>query len=356
MKISVISAKDLDAALITEWDRIQRAQENLASPYYRPEFTQMVAGYGQDVRVAILEGEGKIRGFFPYQMDAWGRLDPVAGKLNDYHGIVGEPEQEVDIAALLKACGARYLGFNHMPLSQKAFAPYVRFQHGSPVLDVQGGWDSYVKRLSVAQNKVVPGIVGAVRKSAARLEREHGQLRFETGIVDSGVLEILMTLKSEQRARTVGSTGDPFAVPWIRQMMFDLVARRDEKFGGELCALYAGDRLIACHLGLKSLSTLHSWFPVYVQDLANYQPGLTMYLELAKASGAAGIHVIDMGRGAQSYKLRMATRTVPMGEGAVSRPQVLSTAVMSAKRLKFQLKNHPRIASLRELIAARRTA
>ncbi len=338
MKISVISAQELDASLTAKWVTLQQADDTLRSPYYRPEFTQLIAGYGNDVRVAVIESDGAVQGFFPHQLDTWRRLIPVAGKLNDYHGMVAARDFDMDGSELLKACGANYFRFNHMPVTQRVFAPYVRFDHVSPVLDLQGGWAAYVQRLAEVQNKSTPGIITSVKKSSNRIERDLGPLRFEMHASDTRIIDTLMQLKTEQRARTVGLAGDPFAVPWVRQMMFDLVERRQTDFRGDLCALYAGDTMVACHLGLRSHTTLHGWFSIYRPEHAYYQPALIMYLKLAQASADDGLALFDMGRGTQDYKLRLCTRMIPMGEGALSRPQLLGDGLMAAKRAKAQLK------------------
>jgi CelD/BcsL family acetyltransferase involved in cellulose biosynthesis len=237
-----------------------------------------------------------------------------------------------------------------MPMSQRVFAPCVRFGHVSPVLDLQGGWDAYVKRLATVQNKSTPGIITSVKKSSTRIERDLGPLRFEMHAADTRIIETLMKLKTEQRARTVGLAGDPFAHPWVRQMMFDIVEHKQVDFGGDLCALYAGDTMVACHLGLRSRTTLHGWFSIYRPEHAYYQPALIMYLKLAQASADDGLELFDMGRGTQDYKLRLCTRMIPMGEGALSRPQFFGDGLMRAKRIKAQLRADPRVASLRRLL------
>jgi CelD/BcsL family acetyltransferase involved in cellulose biosynthesis len=343
MKVSLIAAKDLDASLVAKWNAIQSTDETLRSPYYRPEFTQLVAKCGQNVKVAILESDGAVRGFFPHHLTSWGRLVPVAGMLNDYHGIVGEASLEVEAGALLKACGAYYFRFNHMPMTQNAFLPYVRFSQVSPVMELRGGWDAYVKKLSVVQNKMTPGIVTSVKKSSNRIERDLGPLRFEMHESSTVVLETLMRLKTEQRARTVGLSDDPFAIPWVRKMMFTGLASATSDFGCTLCALYAGDTMVACHLGLRSRSTLHGWFSIYDPVHAYYQPALILFLKIAQSGFADGIEIFDMGRGTQDYKMRFCTNSVPLGEGVVARPQLLGNGLMIAKKLKIEIKLNKQI-------------
>src|SRR4051794_12390922 len=70
------------------WDRLQRQQPDFESPYFRPEFTQAVAGVRQDVEIAVLQQDGKAVGFFPFQRSSLNLGKPVGGKLNDFHGVL----------------------------------------------------------------------------------------------------------------------------------------------------------------------------------------------------------------------------------------------------------------------------
>lgn len=353
MRISLIAVHELDAGALQRWRAIQDGNPALSSPYYCAEFTQAVGAAGQSVRVAVIESGGQVLGYFPHERDAWGVLRPVGRGLNDYHGIIGVPELVVDPQALLAACGGRYYGFNHMPLSQGSFAAHVRVAHASPVMDLTDGWEAYVQRLARAQNKSTPGILSAIRYSSKRLEKALGPLRFERYTTDASVLETVMRLKSEQRARTVGSVGDPFALPWVQRLLPALAARTSTAFRGESCALYAGDTLVACHFGLRAQAVLHYWFPVYEPAHAAFQPGLIMLKLLAEQGLAHGLALIDLGRGTQDYKMRFCTSQVALGEGAVSRPMLLAAAHMQSLQLKKQLKADPRVQRWRAWWRAR---
>ena len=353
MKISVIPATELDAALIEKWKVIQTGNSALQSPYYCPEFTQSVSQCGRDVKIAVMESAGGVSGFFPYEHDRRCQLQPVGGGLNDYHGAITALGLDWSPLQLLKAAGRRYFAFNHMPMSQAVFLPHIRFPHVSPVMELQGGWKQYGQRLAIAQNKSTPGIFAAVRYSTKRIEREVGPLRFEIRERNPAVLEAVMRLKAEQRVR-MGSDGeDPFTQPWIRELLSNFFDRQDVSFRGSLCALYAGDKLVACHFGLQALGTLHYWFPVYETAYATYQPGLIMLMRLAEQGSQEGLDLIDLGRGLQDYKTRFCTKSVALGEGAVSRPPALASAVMAAQQIKGKIKSNPQVQRLRAWVAQR---
>ncbi len=353
MKISVIAAQELGASLVETWQLIQGNDTALRSPYYSPEFTQLVAAAGRAVKVAVIESQGGVQGFFPYEKDSWGRLKPVGQGLNDYHGLIANPGLDIDVASLLRACGGTYFGFNHMPLTQVVFTPFICFNSASPVMTLTGGWDAYVQRLCEAQNTRSPGILTTIRQSMTRLARDKGQLRFEMHEGSVQVLEVLMRLKSEQWARTVGAANDPFAVPWIRQLMERALSTQGSGFRGALSTLYAGDKLVSSHFGLRAGATLHSWFPVYDLAYAYYQPGLILLKNIAEQGAREGLTEIDLGRGTAGYKMRFKTDLIPLGEGAVSRPAILATAAMTAKWAKASLAADPRVIRLRQWTASR---
>src|SRR5207344_1830917 len=73
---------------IAAWDELQRGHAAFESPYFRPEFTQAVAAVRDDVEVAVIDQDGRVAGFFPFQRSSLNLGKPVAGKLNDFHGLL----------------------------------------------------------------------------------------------------------------------------------------------------------------------------------------------------------------------------------------------------------------------------
>lgn len=347
MKVSVISVQELDPALIARWREIQASDNTLRSPFYSFGFTRLVARSGQQVRVAVIESEGGVSGFFPHQSGRFGTLQPVGGRFNDYHGLIAAPHLALTAPALLKACKGRYLGFNHMPLTQTVFAPFAGLESVSPILELSGGWNAYLQRLCLAQGTQSPGILSTLRASLKRIERDLGPVRFEMREKNQTLLNTLMRMKSEQSIRTKSSAGDPFSAGWVRHLLANGLDREDHDCGASLSSLYAGDTLLALHYGIESGDTLHSWFPVFDPAYAYYQPGLVLLKKIIETSCDDGLTLIDLGRGTASYKMRFKTSLVRLGEGAVSRPAVMAQAVMTQKMLKIRVKSNPLVGELR---------
>ena len=193
MNVTVIRANELTADLMREWDRIQRASPELASPYFRPEFTAAVAIVRGDVRLAVLREGERIVGFFPFQRNWLGIGKPVGGALSDYHGVIIEPGIELNVRSLLRACGLVVWDFNHLVASQTMFAPYRRTADESPYMDLSRGYDAYMTERREAGTRE---ITEASRKRR-KLEREVGPVRFVAEGADPHVLADLARWKSQ---------------------------------------------------------------------------------------------------------------------------------------------------------------
>lgn len=92
---------------------------------------------------------------------------------------------------------------------------------------------------------------------------------------------------------------------------------------------------------LRSFGTLHSWFPGYDREFSNYSPGSLLLYEMARLGAAAGITKIDLGKGAERYKLAFANGRPLLAEGAVRRSRVSRRVDASWRSLRTWLKTGP---------------
>lgn len=335
-KISIIDCRDLDDDLARAWQSLALTRPDLGSPFYQPGYARIIARHNPPLRLALIEQQGRLCGVFPFHRDRWGRLHPVGYRLNDYHGLVMRQGAEIEALPLLQACEARYFAFDHMPLTQTAFAPYSSLETHSPVMEVAGGIDAYRSRLSARSAKGSAGIFQSVGNARRRLERQVGPVRLEMACQDPRAYQRLLDLKSRQFISTTGS--NPLALPWVRGVLDDVFACDEGVFGGMLSVLYAGDRMVALHLGMRHAGQCHIWFITYDTEFAAYSPGLVLLMGMAEAAQAHGFSLLDLGRGSQSYKARFQTSSIALCEGAVSRPQCLAQAVMANAARKRWLK------------------
>jgi CelD/BcsL family acetyltransferase involved in cellulose biosynthesis len=86
--------------------------------------------------------------------------------------------------------------------------------------------------------------------------------------------------------------------------------------------LYAGDRPIADHIGIRSESVLSWWFPGY----AGLSPGLISLLQTAEAAADAGLDHVELGKGREDYKESFRSTDLAIAEGRVERPSSVAMA------------------------------
>jgi CelD/BcsL family acetyltransferase involved in cellulose biosynthesis len=346
MVITVVPADELTPDQIAAWNALQRSQPGLESPFFRPEFTQIVASARPDASVAVIDDGSVSVGFFPFQRARRSGL-PIGGRLSDYHGLVARSHTTVHPKELLKACRLTRWEFDGLVMGQPWFAPFHRRFRSSYVLDLSGGLDGYAAQRRAAGSDAVKDI----RAQARRLERELGPLRFQASVDDARMLELLIAWKSEQYRRT--GAVDVFAFRWALDVVRRAYAESSNDFAGELSALYVDGEAVALHLGLRAGSVLHSWFPAYDVAHARYSPGLVLLLHLVEGAAAMGIGTIDLGKGDAPYKRRLANGTVALAVGTVE-VSPLRAAAANAARLVNGAAHRTPLGRRMDLAAARR--
>ena len=152
----LIAAAELDAGLIDAWRSIQSAERVFASPYFCPEFTQAVGAVRDDVRIAVIEKQGRAAGFFPHLRTRWGTGRPVGGPLSDFHGVIARPDCEWQLDGLMRAARLSVWTFDHLVGGDRQFAPYVTGGAASPQIDLTGGYESYARERRASGSEYIP--------------------------------------------------------------------------------------------------------------------------------------------------------------------------------------------------------
>lgn len=345
MSVRVVPARSLGEPELARWAEIRRGEPSLASPFFAPDFTAIVAAARDDVRVAVVERDG-VSAYLPFQRGRLGIGRPVGSILSDYHGAIAAAGADLDARALIRGCGLKTWEFTYVPATQACFAPFHRSGEVSHQIDFSGGVEAYLRELETAHGSTLRRLAGKTRK----LEREHGALRFVLHAAGDDALATLMRWKSEHYLRS--GAVDILKQPWVREVLRGAHAAQGESFAGVLSFLYADERPLAAHLAIRSGPVCHSWFPVYDTAFGQYSPGLILLLRLIESGAGAGISLIDLGGGDYRYKLMLANRGEQLAAGAVELPSA-ATVVSSGRRLARSLVRRSAIAPrLRRLARA----
>ncbi len=322
MKVTFAPAALLKPVQLQLWAEIQRADARYDSPYFCPEFTLALSAVRDDVEVGLLWSREELVGFFPYQRFPGNVGKPAGLDMSDFHAAVVREGTHWQADELIRGCNLVSWSFHHLSAWQSQFQDHQLETMISPYIELTGPFPSS----DSGSARVGPGGFHDFGKKWRKFCREVGPLRFVHDIPDgeqsNALFETLINWKRSQYLRT--GVVNIFADPWRRALLERILKGQipqggSDDFGGVMSALYVGDRPVAIHLGLRSRTVLHSWFPVYDPEFAQYSPGLLMFCELCKAAAADGFKRLDLGKGTTRFKTSLMTGSTLVAEGAVDR-------------------------------------
>lgn len=252
ISVGLVRGNELTAEVVKRWRALQASNPELASPCFSPEFTQAVAAVRPDVEVALIKPNNEeIEAIFPFQRERRNRAIPVGGIVSDYQGIICRPGLIFEPKELLTQCGLIAWDFDRLIASQQLFTPYHKLCEPSALIDLSRGYAAYARERRAAGSRQIAKCQNLMR----RLEREIGPLRFVAHSPEGGLLNQVLAWKSEQYRRT--GWNDLFTAGWGRELVERVHAIQSKQFAGMLSILYAGDRMIAGHLGMRSEAIWH---------------------------------------------------------------------------------------------------
>jgi CelD/BcsL family acetyltransferase involved in cellulose biosynthesis len=149
------------------------------------------------------------------------------------------------------------------------------------------------------------------------LNRDHGEVRFVSDCRDNAVLAAIFDWKA-QRFNAGKRTR------WVESVVEALYGMRTADFSGVLSALYAGDRLVVAHFGVRSDRTLYSWFEAFNPEFGKYTPGRLLIYFLLQYLPAMECDVFDLGPGGEKFKEYFNNSTIPVHQGFVELPSMLN--------------------------------
>ncbi len=324
MQIEIIHPRTLTPSQLGAWSAFQRASLDLQSPYFCAEFTQILARVRDDARIAVIEENGAPVGFFPHHRKAFGVGAPIGGPISDYQGVIAQPGWTISPENLLRGCKLDAFDFNHALFSQQTFSGASFVRSTSPALDLRRGFTHYRNETLTKTSE----LKNAERK-ARKIEREVGALRFVPHDQNPEAWsQFIAWKKSAYEALGVRSSLDE---GWTGRALELIRDARTDGFSGMFSCLYAGEKLIAAHFGMKTLTIWHWWFPTYSPEFEKYSPGLTLLLEMARWGADQGVQRIDLGRGDARYKDSFSNTATALCEGSI---EIGASAAGALRRLR----------------------
>jgi CelD/BcsL family acetyltransferase involved in cellulose biosynthesis len=293
------------------WRAIQESVQQFDSPYFRPEFTRLVAQVRPNVEVTVLTHAGEHVGFFPFERKTDKTAEPVGNLLSDFHGVVARPDVHCSARELLEASGLRVWNFHHLLAAGNEFQTGYWRVVDALSMDLSQGFEAYRLTRRQSGSKHTKNISQRRRK----LERELGPIVVDIDCRDERVFSQLWQWKSQQYRRH-GLIDLP-AIPWIGKLLRAIWGEAKRTFRGRLFALYANGELLAAEFALQSGPVLHSWFPAYDPGYAKYSVGHILRQEMARAAVVLDVRRIDLGKDEEPFKVSLGTKSVSIAEGSI---------------------------------------
>jgi CelD/BcsL family acetyltransferase involved in cellulose biosynthesis len=307
MRVTVVRPGDLGPNEASLWTRFQKSSPELQNPFFSLTFTQTVGRHRTNSRVAVVEADGAIQAFLPFDLGPQRIGLPIGDPMNNLQGFVSDGAT-IDARQVVRKAGLRGWRYTTAPADQLALAAhhYAGSLVESPLIDLSDGYRSYY----ASRSKKFRADFGRHSRS---LERCAGPVSLEWETAAPDHLHQLIEWKS---AKHYGAR-QTFSDPATRNIVEELAVTSNEDCGGLVTVLRAGERIVAVNACLTSPGVLSGWFTAYDNDLARCSPGTLAMLATAEEAARRDITRIDLGGGQDSYKSRMTNASYAIAGGAV---------------------------------------
>jgi len=293
ISIDIIKLADLAAVDEAAWRALQSATEAFASPLLGPDFARHVGAVRDDAYLAIWREQGRAVGFLAHHRRPGGFARPIGAPFCDYHAVISGPDFPLSGADVLTSAGLAALPLDGL------VDPYAIFSDSetsrSPAYRIQSDGAPFEPSPHSSRNQE-----RNFRRAYRKLEVASGPIRLQAPDHSQSSFDMLLGWKSDQL--TASGMHDVLAPDWTRALMQALFQQASGPLQGLLIMLYAGERPVAGHFGVRAGGVYHPWVAARDPDLSACSPG-RLHLRLAlQAMPELGLTSYDLGSGADHWK------------------------------------------------------
>lgn len=309
-QLSVQRAAQVSESEWTAWAQLRANNSALRSPYFHPEYTQLLAELRPDVRVVCqYDSDGTPVAFLPVQGRRFTR--PVGAPMSDYHAIITNND-DITYDSLL---GGTDIGAYHYSCAadpQRLRIPQILSESQTAAIDINTTAENWRAERDGSYRRHLK----SNRRRTRKAEDAFGPKRIELFSRDIDVYGALLKWKREKFAQT--GKYDVLSADWTQGLIRTLWERGQKAdLRCDMHALYFGERLAAIDLGLSDGDVFHSWMVAYDDELSEFGPGIQLLEALIDATPETGYKRIDMGEGLDGYKRHYASASTRVVSGLV---------------------------------------
>ena len=142
MRVTVVRPGDLGSSEASLWARFQKSSPELQSPFFSLTFAQTVGRHRPNSRVAVVEADGAIQAFLPFDLGPQRIGMPIGDPMNNLQGFVSRGAI-VDARRVIRKAGLRGWRYTAAPTAQRALAShhYEGTLVEAPLIDLSGGYN-----------------------------------------------------------------------------------------------------------------------------------------------------------------------------------------------------------------------
>lgn len=310
LQSSVLTASQISESDWAAWADIRAKNSGLRSPYFHPEYTQLLANLRPDVRIICqYDSDGTPIAFLPVQGRQFTR--PVGAPMSDYHAII-TTRDDVTYESLLGETGIGAYHYSCAADPQRLRMPQIMSESQTAAIDIETTPENWRSERDSSYRRHLK----SNRRRTRKAEDALGEKRIELFSRDIDVYASLLKWKREKFAQT--GKYDVLSADWTQGLIRTLW-ERGQKAGlrCDMHALYFGDRLAAIDLGLSDGDVFHSWMVAYDDELSEFGPGIQLLEALIDSTAQTGYKRIDMGEGLDGYKRHYASASSRVVAGLV---------------------------------------
>jgi len=251
-QILVQRASQMNESDWAAWTQLRSSNAALRSPYFHPEYTQLLAELRPDVRVVCqYDTDGTPAAFLPLQGKRFTR--PVGAPMSDYHAIITNRD-DITYDSLLRETKIGAYHFSCAVDPQRLRIPQILAESETAAIDIETSVEDWRK----GQDSSYRRHLKSNRRRTRKAEEAIGPKRVELFCRDIDVYTSLLKWKRAKFSLT--GKYDVLSAEWTQSLIRKLWERGQKaELRCDMHALYFGDRLAAIDLGISDGDVFHSW-------------------------------------------------------------------------------------------------
>jgi CelD/BcsL family acetyltransferase involved in cellulose biosynthesis len=320
----VLRPSQLSSGDIAAWRRLQALEPAFGNPLLGADFALAVGDVRPDARVAVFRRGDEAVGFLAHHRRPSGFARPIGAPFSDYHALISDARAPLRQGEALAAANIDRLRLTGLIDPFRVMDEGVTERTWAHRIVLTDTVEAYLNGLG--RNRLKNH-----RRYRRGLEQAIGPVRLVAGDRDAAAFERLLAWKRRQIELT--GVHDFLGVDWTVALMRRLFETHTPGFSGLMISLYAGQRLVAAHFGVRQGDWFHPWLGAFDPDLRAYSPGLVHQIEAIGAMPQLGLRTYDLGASNDHWKRMFTSGGVSIGSGLATRPSFAGQIAKAGDRV-----------------------